>query len=306
MPKLIGLDNQELADDDVPPPAYGEYYGEIHDEKNGTGTSAQVTNNGRVAICINHFNCHWSQIIAPSLHQHVQDVKDSRPLPPLYIPPSLGGNPSVRPPPPLNIVIQVVGSRGDVQLFVALGKVLKNVYGYRVRLVTYPTFKDFVQQHGLEFFSIGGDPTRLMAFMVKNLGLKPGLRSVISGDVGQQRKQVAEYIQGCWQSCYRADNGTEGDLPESSECASGTRPSPKHFVADCIIANPPSFAHIHCAEKLGILLHIMFTMPYSPTQVFPHPLANIQASNADPQLTNYISYALIELLSWQALGDIIN
>ena len=77
------------------------------------------------------------------------------------------------------------------------------------------------------------------------------------------------------------------------------------FIADCIIANPPSFAHIHCAEKLGIPLHIMFTMPYSPTQAFPHPLANIQSS-ADPQLTNYMSYAMIELLSWQGIGDIVN
>ncbi|KAL4982108.1 UDP-Glycosyltransferase/glycogen phosphorylase [Aspergillus falconensis] len=302
----IGLDDQDLAENDVPPPAYGEYFGGIHDEKNGTGTSAELTDDGRVAIRINHFNRHLSQIIAPALHQHVQDVEDSRLLPPPYIPPSLGGDPSVRPPPPLNIVIQVVGSRGDVQPFVALGKALKDVYGHRVRLATHSTFRDFVQQHGLEFFSIGGDPTQLMAFMVKNPGLRPGFRSVMSGNVGQQRKHVAEYIQGCWRSCYRADDGTGDDLSESSGSNSGSRPVAKHFVADCIIANPPSFAHIHCAEKLGIPLHIMFTMPYSPTQAFPHPLANIEASNTDPQLTNYISYALIELLSWQALGDIIN
>jgi sterol 3beta-glucosyltransferase len=31
------------------------------------------------------------------------------------------------------------------------------------------------------------------------------------------------------------------------------------FVADTIIANPPSYDHIHCAEKLGIPLHMMFT-----------------------------------------------
>ena len=36
-------------------------------------------------------------------------------------------------------------------------------------------------------------------------------------------------------------------------------PKAKPFVAHAIIANPPSFAHIHCAEKLGIPLHIMFT-----------------------------------------------
>jgi len=33
----------------------------------------------------------------------------------------------------------------------------------------------------------------------------------------------------------------------------------RFFVADAIIANPPSYGHIHCAEKLGIPLHMMFT-----------------------------------------------
>lgn len=50
----------------------------------------------------------------------------------------------------------------------------------------------------------------------------------------------------------------------------------------------------------------MFTMPYSPTQAFPHPLAKVQASSTDPQMANFISYAMIEMLSWQGLGDIIN
>ncbi|KAH8593081.1 putative glucosyl/glucuronosyl transferase [Bisporella sp. PMI_857] len=288
------------AEDDIPPPTYGEIYGEIRDEKNGLGTSACVTDDGRVNIRINQFNRRLSQIFTPALRQQVQSIQDSHPPPPPYIPPSLGGEEGVPLPPPLNIVIQVVGSRGDVQPFVALGKVLKDTYNHRVRLATHPNFKDFVQENGLEFFSIGGDPSRLMAFMVKSPSLIPGFRSLLSGDVGQRRRDVAEYIQGCWRSCYEAGDGM--DLRTTDDDEPGARP----FVADCIIANPPSFAHIHCAEKLGIPLHIMFTMPYSPTQAFPHPLANIQSSNADPQLTNYISYAMIEVLSWQGLGDIIN
>ncbi|KAI8680445.1 Glyco-transf-28 domain-containing protein [Fusarium keratoplasticum] len=294
----IDLVNPE---DDTPPPAYGDTYGEISNEKDAPGTSACVTDDGRVNIRINHLNRRLSQIFTPALRQEI--AEDDRPPPPPYIPPSLGGEEGVPPPPPLNVVIQVVGSRGDVQPFVALGKVLKDTYGHRVRLATHPTFKDFVQENGLEFFSIGGDPSRLMAFMVKNPGLMPGFRSLLGGEVGQRRKDVAEYIQGCWRSCYQAGDGM--DLDDNSE-PSGNDPATRPFVADCIIANPPSFAHIHCAEKLGIPLHIMFTMPYSPTQAFPHPLANIQSSNADPQLTNYISYSMIELLSWQALGDIIN
>jgi len=60
------------------------------------------------------------------------------------------------------------------------------------------------------------------------------------------------------------------------------------FVADAIIANPPSFAHVHCAQALGVPLHLMFTMPWSPTRAFPHPLANLQNGSADPRTANYL------------------
>ena len=67
---------------------------------------------------------------------------------------------------PLNIVIQVVGSRGDVQPFVAMGNELQK-YGHRVRITTHGIFRTFVQSAGLEFFSIGGDPAELMAVRCK-------------------------------------------------------------------------------------------------------------------------------------------
>lgn len=69
---------------------------------------------------------------------------------------------------PLNIVIQVVGSRGDVQPFVALGNELQR-HGHRVRLATHPVFEQFVHQAGLEFYPIGGDPTQLMAVNSRDL-----------------------------------------------------------------------------------------------------------------------------------------
>lgn len=66
---------------------------------------------------------------------------------------------------PLNIVIQVVGSRGDVQPFIALGNELQR-YGHRVRIATHGVFETFVTSSNLEFFPIGGDPAELMAYMV--------------------------------------------------------------------------------------------------------------------------------------------
>ena len=282
-----------------PPPAYGEHFGTIDSEKEGFGTKADVADDGRVNIRINQRNQQLSSLLVPAL-RHQQNIADhEQPPPPAYIPPSLGGEEGVPPPPPMHVVIQVVGSRGDVQPFVALGKVLKDTYGHRVRLATHPVFKDFVTENGLEFFSIGGDPAQLMAFMVKNPGLMPGFDSLRSGDVGQRRREVAEYLKGCWRSCFETGDGTGPEATDNTtEDWNSQQPDEmdmanKPFVADCIIANPPSFAHIHCSEKLGIPLHVMFTMPYSPTQAFPHPLANIQSSNADANLTNYMSYALI-------------
>jgi len=39
------------------------------------------------------------------------------------------------------------------------------------------------------------------------------------------------------------------------------------FVANAIIANPVSFAHIHCAQALSIPLHMLFTMPWLVSMV---------------------------------------
>ena len=90
-------------------------------------------------------------------------------------------------------------------------------------------------------------------------------------------------LEGFWSSCIEPD-------PETN------RP----FVADAIIANPPSFAHMHCAQALGIPLHLMFTIPCSPTRAFPHPLANIRkSSHADTGTHNFLSYGLVELMTWQ-------
>ena len=78
------------------------------------------------------------------------------------------------------------------------------------------------------------------------------------------------------------------------------------FVADAIIANPPSFAHVHCAERLGCPLHMMFTFPFSPNRQFPHPLAMIKSSKGDASYANFMSYPLVDMMTWQGLGDLVN
>lgn len=307
---------QDTSIDQAPPPAYSDIYGQVDINQDGFDTRAKVANDGRVNIRINQSSRRLSDLLVPALRSQL-NIQHAGEAPAQSKPatqPIIDILSDQLPPPSLNVVIHVVGSRGDVQPFVALGKTLRALHGHRVRLATHPTFRGFVEENGLEFFSIGGDPAELMAFMVKNPGLMPGMDSLRSGDVGKRRKGMYEIVQGCWRSCIEIGDGTgtrASDDPQSrasldSGIAMDGDISSKPFIADAIIANPPSFAHIHCAEKLGIPLHLMFTMPWSPTQAFPHPLANIQSSNADANMSNFVSYALVEMMTWQGLGDVIN
>jgi hypothetical protein len=182
------------------------------------------------------------------------------------------------PVPRLAIVILIVGTRGDVQPFIALAKALL-ACGHRVRLATHETFRKFVRENDIEFYPLAGDPADLMSFMVKNAGIVPSISSIIAGDVGKSRNVIAEILESTWKACTEDDDET--NVP---------------FIAEAIIANPPSYGHIHCAEKLQIPLHIMFTMPWSPTSAFPHPFCKVMYGLGPTDRINMASYSIIEML----------
>ena len=248
-----GDDSSELPIEELPAPPFGADLGQFDFNQNDFDTKANVSNDGRLNINIDQRSRQFADLLAPVLRSQQDPQHIEPPSPALQTPHSLHDQAKPPPPPVLNVVIQVVGSRGDVQPFVALGKVLKEAYGHRVRLATHATFKKFVEDNGLEFFSIGGDPAELMAFMVKNPGLLPGMDSIKSGEIGKRRKGMYEIFIGCWRSCIETGDGMAATSSNNRDDIA--RP----FIANAIIANPPSFAHIHCAEKLGIPLHLMFT-----------------------------------------------
>ncbi|KAH7041926.1 hypothetical protein B0J12DRAFT_720801 [Macrophomina phaseolina] len=245
-----------------PPPSYQDATATLVND------SAEVRDDGRVDVdldsrlgrTLSKLFVHPPQIIPPE-------------APPAYVEPR---NFNLK----LNIVIQVVGSRGDVQPFIALGNELQK-HGHRVRLATHDA--------GLGFYPIGGDPTKLMAYMVKNPGLIPNMQSLRQVDIQCKRKMVEEMLHGCWRSCIDPDPVLDAT-----------------FVADAIIANPPSFAHVHCAQALRVPVHLMFTMPWSRATAFPHPLANLKYGGTDYGMANCISYGIVEWMTWQGLGDVIN
>ncbi|XP_010260972.1 PREDICTED: sterol 3-beta-glucosyltransferase UGT80B1 [Nelumbo nucifera] len=181
--------------------------------------------------------------------------------------------------PRLKIAMLVVGTRGDVQPFLAVAKRLQE-FGHHVRLAAHANFCTFVRSAGIDFYPLGGDPRVLAGYMARNKGFLPSA----PGEISLQRKQLKAIINSLLPAC------TEPDL------VTGTP-----FRAQAIIANPPAYGHAHVAEALGVPLHIFFTMPWTPTHEFPHPLARVSQSAG-----YWLSYLLVDLLIWWGIRGFIN
>ncbi|KAF9885030.1 hypothetical protein FE257_000761 [Aspergillus nanangensis] len=284
---------------------------QVRFSREGLNTGARILGDGRVDIHIDQHKSHllgpWKQAQRPGIHSFGEPGQTDgagRPFPKDERK-SFPKDERKSFPLQLNLVIQVIGSRGDIQPFIALGRELK-ADGHRVRLATHLAFRELVLDGGLEFFDIGGDPAELMAFMVKNPGLFPGLKAIRTGAIQKRRREMKEIINGCWKSCFKRSDDTDLHHVQEDPWSKTSDNRQRAFVADAIIANPPSLAHIHCAQRLGIPLHVMFTMPWSPTQSFPHPLAILHPQNLKPTVANFVSYGIVDMVVWQGLGDILN
>ena len=91
-------------------------------------------------------------------------------------------------------------------------------------------------------------------------------------DLPAKTKMVKDILFSTWGAC------TEPDPNGSSP-----------FTAHAIISNPVTYGHVHCAEALGIPLHIMFPQPWSPTTSYPHPFSQRPYDGVKSRM-NYSSY----------------
>ncbi|XP_074280293.1 sterol 3-beta-glucosyltransferase UGT80B1-like isoform X2 [Silene latifolia] len=180
--------------------------------------------------------------------------------------------------PRLNIAILVVGTRGDVQPFVAVAKKLQE-FGHRVRLATHVTFSNLVKEAGVEFYPLGGDPRLFSRFMAKSKGL-----GLSREELALQRKHFHAIMGAVLPAC------TEPDIKTGAP-----------FRAQAIMANPPAFGQTDVAEALGVPIHILFTVPWTPTCEFPSPIANLPQTPG-----NWWSYILVDLVIWWITRGHIN
>eukprot|EP01065_Artemidia_motanka_P035873 TRINITY_DN43778_c0_g1_i1.p1 TRINITY_DN43778_c0_g1~~TRINITY_DN43778_c0_g1_i1.p1 ORF type:complete len:1232 (+),score=253.74 TRINITY_DN43778_c0_g1_i1:62-3757(+) len=167
----------------------------------------------------------------------------------------------------LRVIIIIVGSRGDVQPFVAFAMALRR-HDHTVCIATHK--KSFgwadslCRSEGIEFLDIGGNPELLMQFAVEH----PNLISFNMAKIREQQSILYEIFLGADQAC-------------------------RTFCPDVMISNPPVIVHTHLAERYKVPLQIHFTMPWSPTDAYPNPCAP-----GSGVFGNMESYHILDELLW--------
>ena len=110
---------------------------------------------------------------------------------------------------------------------------------------------------------------------------------------------ISEILFSCW-GAVTANDPRENE--DGSHTPTTTTPS---FRANAIISNPVTYGHVHCAEALGVPIHLMFPQPWVPTKAFPHPLSFFNPGDGW-SIQNYLSYHMIDRVLWISMEQEVN
>ncbi|PCH33350.1 glycosyltransferase family 1 protein [Wolfiporia cocos MD-104 SS10] len=173
----------------------------------------------------------------------------------------------------LHFTFLTIGSRGDVQPYIALAKGLMKD-GHRIRIATHGEFKDWIEAHGIEFGYVGGDPAELMRICVENGTFTV---SFLKEGMMKFRGWIDDLLKTSWEAC----QGT-----------------------DVLVESPSAMAGYHIAEALKVPYFKAFTMTWSRTRAYPHAFAVPEHKMGGNY--NYMSYVLFDQVFWRATAGQIN
>ncbi|QRW14842.1 glycosyltransferase family 1 protein [Ceratobasidium sp. AG-Ba] len=178
-----------------------------------------------------------------------------------------------KPDKPMHFTCLTIGSRGDVQPYIALCKGLQ-ADGHRVRIATHKEFQSWIEGHGIEFALVGGDPAELMRICVEN-----GMFTVsfLREGVQKFRGWIEDLLETSWHAC----QGT-----------------------DVLIESPSAMAGIHIAEALKIPYFRAFTMPWTRTRAYPHAFAVPERKMGGSY--NYMTYVMFDQVFWRGISGQVN
>jgi len=177
----------------------------------------------------------------------------------------------------VHITILTVGSRGDVQPYLALAGGLSRA-GYQVRVATHRPFQAEIHQRGLEFRPVAGNPRQLLESEAGLAWLEAG-RNPLAGTrrlIQLARPRVARLLADAAAACQDTQ---------------------------AIIYAPLGMAGYHLAEAQQVPAILAALVPLTPTRAFP-------AAGAPPWplggAYNLATHLIAEQLGWQPFRRQLN
>ena len=197
---------------------------------------------------------------------------------PLEAPPILFDDPRVsilnfKPNESLRVTCLTIGSRGDVQPYIALCKGLLKE-GHKPKIATHAEFEPWIRKHGIGFAPVEGDPAELMRICVEN-GMFT--YSFLREASVKFRGWIDELLSSAWNACQDTD---------------------------ILVESPSAMAGIHVAEALGVPYFRAFTMPWTRTRAYPHAFAVPEHKMGGAY--NYITYVMFDNVFWKAIAGQVN
>jgi sterol 3beta-glucosyltransferase len=173
----------------------------------------------------------------------------------------------------MDIAIIALGSRGDVEPYIALGKGLRRA-GHPVRLVTHPEFEALVNGHGLEFWPV-----------------QVGVQGIAQNAVMRERLGKGNLLAVLSHMAREAERGALVGYQDGLTACRGT---------DLLIAGIGGlFIGLALGEKLGLPLLQAYYAPFTPTRAYPSFLLPMVRPELSGTL-NRLSYTLARQMMWQA------
>lgn len=178
----------------------------------------------------------------------------------------------------MHITILTIGSRGDVQPFLALGVGLQQAE-YQVRLATHANFETMIRDRGLEFAALEGNP-----------------QEFIQSEAGQAMMKTRNPIE--FNRRFRAvlDPIMDSAQIDSWNACRGT---------DAIVVGGIAFWGVDIAERLNVPCCFAALQPVAPTKAFP-PTTVPPETDRFGGLYNRLAYEVVNRLLWQLFRPAIN
>ncbi|KAL8998465.1 MAG: hypothetical protein Q9169_002502 [Polycauliona sp. 2 TL-2023] len=207
------------------------------------------------------------------LPRSLEQLTPSREAPPILFDDPRASILNFKPTESLRVTCLTIGSRGDVQPYIALCKGLLEE-GHKPRIATHREFESWVRKHGIDFAPVEGDPAELMRICVEN-GMFT--YSFLREASVKFRGWIDELLSSAWTACQDSD---------------------------ILIESPSAMAGIHIAEALGIPYFRAFTMPWTRTRAYPHAFAVPDHKMGGAY--NYITYVMFDNVFWKAIAGQVN